>query len=284
MADYELTYTPEGLPFYRGRVFARDIMLHDNKRFRLGDFITPAMRSQAATMTKMNWLYPFKDTLDQGQTPHCVGYGWAHWGITSPVNDVWSNSDGERIYYAAKIIDGEPGQENGSNTESAAKVMLNTGRLKVYAFATNWNDIETWLLVNGPVMVGTNWYEQMSDPDAQGIVHIGGSVAGGHEYCVNGIDTEARLTDDLQSWGPWGPLNGRFHQTFDDFNELQSESGDCCVAVELALGPTPPTPPTPPGDGCAVLAKMLGQATKDPYLAQNKKFVAGAQAFIKKLS
>ena len=46
--------------------------------------------------------------LDQGQTPHCVGFGSAQWGNTLPIDDHFTDADGNAIYYECKVIDGEP--------------------------------------------------------------------------------------------------------------------------------------------------------------------------------
>lgn len=39
-----------------------------------------------------------------------------------------------------------------------------------------------------PVMAGINWYSDMFDPDKDGVVHVGGELAGGHEILLIGID------------------------------------------------------------------------------------------------
>ena len=75
--------------------------------------------------------------LDQGQTGHCVGFGWAGWGDAAPVEDTYQNADGNAIYYECKVIDGQPHQENGSSVRSGALAMRARGRLSAFAFATS---------------------------------------------------------------------------------------------------------------------------------------------------
>jgi hypothetical protein len=233
--------------------------------YLMRDFITPAMRARAAQVTAQVWNVP--SVLDQGATPHCVGYAWATYGIAFPVPDAWDNSMGEKIYYAAKVIDGEPGQEDGSTTQSGVQAFMQFSQLQnnSYAFATNLQDIITWVLANGPVVVGTNWYNNMFNPSSSGLVTIApnDTVAGGHEYTVNGVDTIAGLFYLTNSWGTSWANGGHFLMDFATFQRLQTEGGDCCTASEVTGQPTPtptptPTPvPVPPAPGCSPISKLF---------------------------
>lgn len=222
-----------------------------NNRFLLRDYITPEMRRIAAATPRKTWDLP--TVSDQGSTPHCVGFGWLNFGNCTPVPDAWPNDRGHEIYYQAKVEDGEPGAENGSSTLSGVKAFMHFGFLKdsAYAWASSLDDIKTWLLVNGPVVVGTNWYEEMFFPDDNGFINIGGRVAGGHEWMIYGYDT---LTDAFQcanSWGEdWG-MQGRFYIHSADLERLLREDGDACTTVEITNTPPPPPDPTPtPTPGC----------------------------------
>src|SRR5436190_17748269 len=117
-------------------------------------------------------------TLDQGQKPHCVGFGWAQWGNTDPIEDEFANADGDALYAECKIIDGEPGQQNGSNVRSGAKAMKNRGRVGTYAFANSIEEATAWVLAHGPVVMGTDWTNDMFTPDANHFVRPSGGVAG----------------------------------------------------------------------------------------------------------
>ena len=106
------------------------------------------------------WDFP-TESLDQGSTPHCVGYSMASFGINSPVNTMYTNEDGHRFYYLCKEKDGEPGEENGSYIRSAAKVLKDEGRINAYAFAYNMDSIKWWMINKGPMIAGTIWTEGM---------------------------------------------------------------------------------------------------------------------------
>jgi hypothetical protein len=177
-----------------------------------------------------------RGTLDQGQTPHCVGFGWAQWGNTDPVEDNFANADGDAIYAECKIIDGEPGQQNGSNVRSGAKAMKNRSRLNTYAFASSIDEATKWVLAHGPVVMGTDWTNDMFNPDGNHFVKPTGGVAGGHCYLLVGYDPGAKVLEFQNSWGSsWGK-SGRFYMHQADAEKLFTSQGEACAAVELPLG------------------------------------------------
>jgi hypothetical protein len=171
--------------------------------------------------------------LDQGQTGHCVGFGWAGWGDAAPIEDTYHDPDGHAIYYAAKVIDGEAGQENGSSVRSGAKAMQARTRLAAYAFASSVGEIVRWLSTRGPVVFGTDWTRDMFSPDAQGFVHPTGPVEGGHCYVGLGYLPGEEAVLCQNSWGSnWG-LSGRFKLKLPDLATLLGDHGEACVALEI---------------------------------------------------
>jgi len=177
--------------------------------------------------------WDLKVQLDQADTPHCVGFGWAGWVDAAPVEGEYQNADGHALYYECKVIDGEPHAENGSTVRSGALAVRARGRLAAFAFATSTAEIDDWLNKQGSVVVGTNWTNDMFEPDADGLVKPTGAVAGGHCYLmIDKIDTEdAYLFQN--SWGAsWG-ANGRFKMKRSDFASLLGADGEACCAAEL---------------------------------------------------
>lgn len=173
------------------------------------------------------------DQLDQGNTGHCVGFGWAQYGNTDPINDNFTDDDGHKIYYECKVIDGEPNAEDGSDVRSGAQAMVNRGRIATYVFAENMNDIKDWVDTRGPIVVGTDWMNDMFNPDAQGFVQPTGDVAGGHCYLLVGYG-DGVLTFQ-NSWGTSFGLNGYFKMKEADFATLMANRGEACAAQELVL-------------------------------------------------
>jgi hypothetical protein len=171
--------------------------------------------------------------LDQGQTNHCVGFGWTGWADAAPVMDQYQNADAHALYYECKVIDGQPKGENGSSVRSGALAMRNRGKLAAFAFAASTTDINQWIDAHGTVVAGTTWTNDMFNPGADGYVKPTGGPAGGHCYLLlDRIDQEdAYLFQN--SWGSsWG-LEGRFKMKQTDFASLLSDFGEACCTAEL---------------------------------------------------
>jgi len=181
-----------------------------------------------------------EETLDQGSTPHCVGFGWAGWGNCAPIDDGWMNDDGHAIYYECKAIDGDPKGENGSYVRSGAKAMKNRGRLSAYAFGS-LNDARTFVLSQGPAVIGIDWYDGMFYPDASGVIEPTGGYAGGHCVLLYGADDEYAYIQN--SWGEGWGISGCCKMRWDALAVAFGRYGEACAAVELEL--TPPLDPEP---------------------------------------
>lgn len=176
--------------------------------------------------------------LDQGQTPHCIGFGGAQYGNTLPVDDHYVNADGHRIYYEAKVVDGEPKAEDGSSVHSLAKVLKTDGRIAAYAWANTTDAITAYIEKYGPVIVGTDWYNDMFNPDSRGFLNVSGGIAGGHCYLLAGYTADAGYGGGgyytvRNSWGEsWG-VNGTAKIAVADFGILLAAQGEALAAVEL---------------------------------------------------
>lgn len=179
--------------------------------------------------------------LDQGKTGHCVGFGWAQRFNTLESADPdaaqftgYTDADAHAIYYECKIIDGEPGQEDGSQVRSGAIAMQKRGKLKNYVFATSTDEITAWVRTKGPVVVGTDFYTGMKTPDSRGLVRPTGMIEGGHCYVIDGYDPTPADGEEYiwqNSWGSWG-VNGYARIKVTDFAWLLAAQGDACAALE----------------------------------------------------
>jgi hypothetical protein len=172
--------------------------------------------------------------LNQGSTPHCVGFSWAGWGISTPVEDKWSNAEGHSIYAACKVLDGEPGEENGSSVRIGAKVMKQRSRIGTYFFASDVEEAADYVARFGPVVLGTDWYEGMSDPiHASGVMRPTGEVVGGHAYLWIGVTAAYAIIRN--SWGvDWG-VAGESRIKLTDLQKVFSNQGEAAAATETPL-------------------------------------------------
>lgn len=174
--------------------------------------------------------------LDQGSTPHCVGFAWATFLEASPFAHQLTNEDGHRFYALAQQMDEWPGEDyDGSSTRGGVKAVQSLGLIEgEYVWAQTENDVWRFVLSRGPVCTGTTWLGGMMDPDAKGYIHVTGGEEGGHEWCIIGASDSRQAYRLQNSWGTsWGE-NGRAWIKREEYKQLLEDmGGDCCSAVEV---------------------------------------------------
>lgn len=200
--------------------------------------------------------------LDQAALGSCVGNASVGALGTAPLlaalptgHPTLDENFAVQVYEDATRLDPYPGayppDDTGSDGLSGAKALKARGLISGYLHATDLTTMQT-ALQDTPVIVGVNWYSGFDTPDMNGHVRISGSIRGGHEFEVIGVDVTAKTFTAVNSWGPsWG-VNGRFTFSFADMTRLLSEDGDCTQLLPLTVPvpvPTPTPTPTPvPGD------------------------------------
>ena len=203
----------------------------DSRDYKLRDYLTAfpdfAKDSKA-------WLVG--PVRDQGDTPHCVGFSGIHWQNAEPVLNLLTERDGHDLYDRCKELDGD--DEDGSYVRTLARVLKNMGRLDSYAFGTLF-DARKFLLTQGPIVFGLDWYEGLFYPDTSGTVRPWGELCGGHAILASAADPDWCYLQN--SWGTeWG-REGHCRISWPDLEVAFGEHGEAMAAVELPLG-TPPTP------------------------------------------
>ena len=172
---------------------------------------------------------------NQGSTPQCVGYAWAHWVEDGPVEHggIPPIIPPQIIYSEAQKIDEWPGENyNGTSVRAGVKYLQNTNKVLSYYWAYDVNTLIDTVFRLGPVVVGTYWYSGMFYPDSNGVIRISGGIAGGHAYVINGVDKTNQLFRIKNSWGQsWGK-QGHAYISFNDMSRLISMNGEICLAVE----------------------------------------------------
>lgn len=184
--------------------------------------------------------------LDQNGFPYCVAYAWKQYLTTGPVRQ-GKNIDTTLIYSQAQLIDEWPGEDYaGTSVRAGAKILQDRGYIKNYLWAATLDDIKKWILLTGPVVVGTNWYESMS----KGIwnkfsqlygywIRPEGAIEGGHAWMLSGYSTQRRAFRAVNSWGRlWGD-KGKCWIAEEHLQQLLNENGEACVASEVKLIPEP---------------------------------------------
>lgn len=202
--------------------------------------------------------------LNQGQTGSCTGNATAQLINTDPFaparpNGYLTEADALKIYKLATTLDDVPGQypptDTGSTGVAAAQAGEQLGYFTDYTHALDFDHFTAALQVQ-PVIVGTNWYNDMFTPGAKGFLTPTGPLEGGHEYLALGVDYENKFITFLNSWGAsWG-ANGRFYITFDDFSMLLSNQGDATAPIVNASPQPAPKPAPVPATPCAKAAAV----------------------------
>lgn len=176
--------------------------------------------------------------LDQGSLGSCTGNAMSGWlgcepHCTSPVDAArYDEEYAIRLYSLATKLDRYPGtyppDDTGSSGLAVAKAARRLGDIRSYSWAFSVMSLLS-ALQHGPVIVGVPWYDDMFAPDSSGEVHIGGNVAGGHEFLIRGWDAAAKLLHCDNSWGTsWGD-GGSFRLSLDTWIELRRQDADVTV-------------------------------------------------------
>lgn len=177
--------------------------------------------------------YVFEPVLDQKDTFYCVGYAWTHWLVAPPVLNTGLLTPAF-IYKEAKKLDGLPPETDGTTVRAGAQVLMALGYIQEYIWTWSAQVLATWLLRNrGPVVIGSAWYDTMSNANGKCVDSLEGFV-GGHAWLVSGYDSRTECFTGTNSWGPDWAEGGRFHLTFDVMAQLLSDGGEACTAVENA--------------------------------------------------
>lgn len=170
--------------------------------------------------------------LDQGSLGSCTGNAAAQAANSFPLRErgrVLRQADAVALYSRATELDPwegtYPPDDTGSSGLAVAKAGAEKGLWTRYEWAFGF-DHALSALMEGPLLVGTYWYNQMFYPDENGFVTPGGAVAGGHEYLLSGVNVRGKYLIFTNSWGKdWG-IGGRFRMSFESFQKLLDEQGD----------------------------------------------------------
>lgn len=183
---------------------------------------------------------------DQGNTPQCVAYSALHVIENSPITYPSSGPvvAPKVIYDYAQANDEWPGADyDGTSVRAGAKAALSRGFISEYQRIDTIDDIVYAVQNLGPVIVGTDWTDDMFSPiwkkDAKGtyrwMLVPTGAVAGGHAWTLNADNIPGRVFRMLQSWGPFWGDDAHAWISFDDVEQLVfGQNGEAFRYVERA--------------------------------------------------
>lgn len=175
---------------------------------------------------------------NQLNTPMCVGYSWAHWLEDGPVPHYGPAPivPPDQIYHYAQTMDDWEGEEyDGTTVRAGAKYLQKLGYIQSYHWTWDLETMVDALLMQGPVVIGINWYNDMFEINGQGFVRVGGGIAGGHAIIADGVNVNYEKIRLKNSWGRHWGLEGFCFISFKDMERLIDEDGEVCLAIENEL-------------------------------------------------
>jgi hypothetical protein len=145
------------------------------------------------------------------------------------------NNDGIEFYSAATRRDPFDWtylpDDFGSSALGLMKYWKELGIIRGYRWAFNFDQFLS-ALMKQPVLVGTDWYSDMTNPmlakRGRWLAIPRGIPQGGHEYLANGILWKEKLIRCEQSWGE--NIDGAtFYVAFEHMEWLLSRGGDVAI-------------------------------------------------------
>jgi len=216
-----------------GRLYQKDA--RDN-----GFLLKPNFRL-ARTRTRRYWHAG--NVLNQGSTPQCVAYSGYKWLTAGPVRNKKLPFTPAELYHQAQIYDEWPGESyDGTSVRGLFKYLHKSEYVADYRWAFDLDTVVAHVLTEGPMVLGSIWFSQMSQPDNHGFITPAGTIEGGHAYLIIGASRtkknpktkEVGAFRILNSWGrEWGQI-GRAWMSFSSFDALPGTT-EACVATEVKV-------------------------------------------------
>lgn len=172
--------------------------------------------------------------LDQNGWPECVAFCGNHFLGNAPIMTPRTQEQARADYRWCKANDGIPNID-GTYVRVMLKCLQSQGRISEYVWAQSKEQLTTWLLLKGPAMVGTEWYEGMSNT-VNGVMHRTGSLLGGHAYLIVGYSSIRKMFRILNSWGKtWADKGQAWIDEDVMWSLLADNYGECAAAIEMRL-------------------------------------------------
>jgi hypothetical protein len=208
----------------------------------------PRASYQLLSLPSQLWA-PLAPTIDQLDLGACTGNAGTQARVSQPWT--WSGSLDPialealavDIYSAATHIDPfdgyYPPDDTGSNGTAVMTVMRSRGLISGWVSVFTFDGLQRQLQ-KGPCIMGSNWYSSMFSPNNCGQIDVSGTIEGGHETAIKGIDYATKRVLFLNSWGDgWGARRlgqgGYFWLTFGSVQRLLNEGAEFeCPIVSAA--------------------------------------------------
>lgn len=209
----------------------------------------PQVKTAAAPKPRQR---PYNDgpLLDQGQTPQCVGYSARGFLDAAPImSKPAEGPSATELYKGAQVLDEWSGEDyDGTSVRGVMKYMSQLGIISSYAWGQTLEDAIKWMNGGyGTIIVGTYWYSQMSNVDANGfMLEPPASMSwplGGHAYRWIWYDSKKKGILMRNSWGndfgfvKKGVPSGYAYMSLALCERLLREYGEIAAPTQVKLTP-----------------------------------------------
>ena len=188
--------------------------------------------------------------LDQGSVGSCTADAGTGCLGTLPFNSpasvaayqaafgTFDQAGAYNLYDAEETIDGDgpyPPNDNGSSGLTCCQALRAAGCISGWTNPVTIDDV-LLALQQGPVIVGTYWYDSMMGTDSDGLLSVipGSGIAGGHETLWRGYDVPGDELFGDNSWGPSFGVSGSMRMRRTDMAALLEAQGDAKQFVAAA--------------------------------------------------
>ena len=218
-----------------------------------------AQKGKKYSKRERNWRAHWQG--NQGFSSMCTAFSFLHLFEHEPINHPRSYGkykgfpypviDPRILYCEAQNIDPFPGgcgsSENndayeGTSVLAMMKVAQQRGYISAYAWEfINVDNIVESLLMHGPVIVGTDWFENMSLRPGQhnageALLLPTGKPEGGHAYLLDGVNlTRGFKGKEIRIFNSWGNMwgwSGRAFMSLDTLDFLLKRDGEAVIVEE----------------------------------------------------
>jgi hypothetical protein len=186
------------------------------------------------------------EILDQGNVGACTGFSTVQGLLTGP-NRV-KLADPTKLafdtYHLARKRDEWPGESyEGSSVNGAMRAARELGYISGWRNAYDVMTGARYVLADGPVILGIDWYDEMFDPKGAGaFIEPKGSQAGGHAIAWTGVNLKGRCPDGTRgfaeltnSWGRgWGD-GGQCRISLNHLGVLMAAQGELAMPIEVPV-------------------------------------------------
>ena len=196
---------------------------------RLEKYPLGRARKRASTSP---WLTP-GSPLHQGGWPHCVPTAGNGLLASHPAPKFQLNA--LDIYNWCQKIDYWPGEDyDGTSVDALLQVYRQLGIVLEYQWTRNVEVLAAHVHGTGPAILGTTWYEHMSNPTPDNRIAPTGAKQGGHAYLLPHVKPKQEDFTILNSWGGGWARKGRAEISFAHMQQLLDDQGEAAIVMRWA--------------------------------------------------